>query len=389
MSARPLITVYDALTGEATKKSLHLPAVFTTPIRPDVVNIVHTNMNKNHRQPYAVSPLAGHQTSAESWGTGRAVSRIPRVAGGGTHASGQGAYGNMCRGGHMYSPTKIWRRWHRKVNVGMKRYAVCSALAASAVPALVAARGHRIGKINEIPLVVSAESLAKVEKTKKAVEVLKKLNAYDDIQKVIDSKHIRPGRGKCRNRKYVQRLGPIIIYKEKSNMVRAFRNIPGIEFQNVERLNLLRLAPGGHLGRFIIWTDDAFAALDTIYGTYKAKSIKRGFHLPYPKMTNTDLARIMRSEEIQKYLRAKKHNVRASFKRNPLKNKQALARLNPAAIAHKRAVLLARIKAEHPSKIAKKNAPKVVSAAEKAKAKAALKKKLRAQHIAFSKKLLA
>lgn len=36
-----------------------LPAVFTAPIRPDVVNFVHTNMRKNKRQPYAVSELAG------------------------------------------------------------------------------------------------------------------------------------------------------------------------------------------------------------------------------------------------------------------------------------------------------------------------------------------
>lgn len=51
------------------------------------------------------------QTSAESWGTGRAVSRIPRVQGGGTQRAGQGAFGNMCRGGRMFAPTKIWRRW--------------------------------------------------------------------------------------------------------------------------------------------------------------------------------------------------------------------------------------------------------------------------------------
>lgn len=39
--------------------------------------------------------ISGHQTSAESWGTGRAVARIPRVRGGGTHRSGQGAFGNV------------------------------------------------------------------------------------------------------------------------------------------------------------------------------------------------------------------------------------------------------------------------------------------------------
>ena len=85
--------------------------------------------------------IIGHQTSAESWGTGRAVARIPRVRGGGTHRSGQGAFGNMCRGGHMFAPTKVYRRWHRKVNVAQKRYAMCSAIAATGVPALVMAKG--------------------------------------------------------------------------------------------------------------------------------------------------------------------------------------------------------------------------------------------------------
>lgn len=62
--------------------------MFGAPIRSDIVQTVHTHMNKNKRQPYAVSAKAGHQTAAESWGTGRAVSRIPRVPGSGTHRAG-------------------------------------------------------------------------------------------------------------------------------------------------------------------------------------------------------------------------------------------------------------------------------------------------------------
>ena len=69
------------------------------------------------------------------------MARIPRVRGGGTHRSGQGAYGNMCRGGRMFAPTKIWRRWHRKINVNQKRYALCSAVAASGIPSLVMSKG--------------------------------------------------------------------------------------------------------------------------------------------------------------------------------------------------------------------------------------------------------
>lgn len=42
-----------------------MPAVFKAPIRPDVVNFVHTNMRKNNRQPYAVSELAGESIHSD------------------------------------------------------------------------------------------------------------------------------------------------------------------------------------------------------------------------------------------------------------------------------------------------------------------------------------
>ncbi|GJS77055.1 60S ribosomal protein L4 [Tanacetum coccineum] len=200
-AARPLVTVQTLDSDMATDSAgIPLPAVMKASIRPDIVNFVHSNISKNSRQPYAVSRKAGHQTSAESWGTGRAVSRIPRVPGGGTHRAGQGAFGNMCRGGRMFAPTRIWRRWHRKINVNQKRYAVVSAIAASAVPSLVMARGHKIETVPELPLVVS-DSVEGVEKTKNAIDVLKKIGAYADAEKAKDSVGIRPGVGKMRNRR--------------------------------------------------------------------------------------------------------------------------------------------------------------------------------------------
>ena len=92
-SARPLVTVFDE-EGKSSEQ-VGMPAVFKAPLRQDILHFVHTNMSKNSRMPHAVSHKAGHQTSAESWGTGRAVARIPRVRGGGTHRSGQAAYGNV------------------------------------------------------------------------------------------------------------------------------------------------------------------------------------------------------------------------------------------------------------------------------------------------------
>lgn len=172
----------------------------------------------------------------------------------------------------MFAPTKTWRKWHVKVNQNQRRFAVVSALAASALPSLVLARGHRIEEIEEVPLVVSSavESFAK---TKEAVALLKSLKAYSDVVKVSNSRKLRAGKGKMRNRRHRQRRGPLVVYNEDKGIVKAFRNLPGVELVNVRRLNLLQLAPGGHLGRFVIWTEGAFALLDEVFGTFEKASL--------------------------------------------------------------------------------------------------------------------
>jgi large subunit ribosomal protein L4e len=61
------------------------------------------------------------------------------------------------------------------------------------------------------------------------------------------------------------------------------------------------LLVGGHVGRFVIWTESAFRQLDSLFGTWSTPSKeKKGFTLPAPKMTNTDLARLLKAEEIRK-----------------------------------------------------------------------------------------
>merc|ERR1711872_294898 len=125
-------------------------------------------------------------------------------------------------------------------------------------------------------------------------------------------------------------------------LTKAFRNIPGVDTMQVDNLNLLKLAPGGHVGRFCIWTESAFKKLDSIYGTWKKESKeKSNYNLPMPKMTNTDLSRLLKSEEIQSAVRApKKDKKRRVVKKNPLKNVRVMQRLNPyAAVAKRNAIL--------------------------------------------------
>lgn len=320
--------------------------------------------------------------SAESWGTGRAVARIPRVSGGGTSRSGQGAFGNQCRKGRMYAPTKIWRKWHRKININQKRYAVASALAASALPALVAARGHKIDQVPEIPLVVDSAAEG-VKKTKDAVKLLTALGANVDVEKAKASRKLRAGVGKLRGRRHVMRRGPLVVYKKNGGIVEAFRNLPGVDLVKVNALNLLQLAPGGHLGRFIIWTKDAFNALHDIFGSVNRLSkAKKGFHLPAGSMTNSDITRIINSDEIQSKVRAAKTMVRrARQKKNPLTNFGVKVRLNPYALSLRRAELLHQEKVKA-AKAAKKEAIRKGAAVTRTAAEA----KKRAKNILHEKR---
>jgi len=375
-TARPTVSVFSSeKPGETTKKGLCMPQVFSAPLRADLVRYVHRNMNKNKRQAMAVKDQAGYDTAAASWGTGRAVARIPRVPGGGTHRSGQGAFGNMCRGGGMFNPTKTWRRWHRKTNVTQKRHALAAAVAATGVPALVMARGHQIEEVPELPLVVS-DSANKIEKTKEAVALLAGLGCDADLAKVKESKKIRAGRGKARNRRYVMRKGPLVVHaltKEEetdgSSIAKSFRNIPGVEVCNVDRLNLLQLAPGGAFGRLVVYTEGAIKRLGQLFGTYKGGSaLKKGYTLPRSCMTNTDIARIINSNEVQSVLTAKKttKTSKASRQRkNPLKNQSVLGRLSPWALTMKKLGRLAHVKGSKVQKMIEKKVAKNKAASKK------------------------
>lgn len=253
----------------------------------------------------------------------------------------------------MFAPTKTWRRWHVKINQGQRRYAVASALAASALPSLVLARGHRIEQIQEVPLVISS-SIESVQKTKAAVDLLQTVGAIADITKVSNSRKLRAGKGKMRNRRYQQRRGPLVVYGKDEGIVRAFKNVPGVETCNVESLNLLQLAPGGHVGRFIVWTESAIKALDEIYEK------KSGFNLPLAKISTSDVTRLINSDEIQSVLRPAGQPVAKrpfTQKKNPLRNKAVLFRLNPYAKTLRRQELVQQERRAKKGGSAKKSAP--------------------------------
>lgn len=67
-----------SLEGKSVGK-VELPAVFATPLRPDVIKRAVLAIQSGRIQPQGRDPMAGKKTTAESRGTGSGIARIPRM----------------------------------------------------------------------------------------------------------------------------------------------------------------------------------------------------------------------------------------------------------------------------------------------------------------------
>ena len=54
--------------------------------------------------------------------------------------------------------------------------------------------------------------------------------------RVYATRRMRAGKGKLRNRRHVQKLGPLVIYDQDQGVTKAFRNIPGVDVIQVDFL---------------------------------------------------------------------------------------------------------------------------------------------------------
>ncbi|MEM2907869.1 MAG: 50S ribosomal protein L4 [Candidatus Hadarchaeales archaeon] len=241
-------------------EELELPPVFEEELRPDVVRRAVISAQTARLQPWGADVMAGKRTSAETWGKGYGVARVRRVKGSRYPAAGRGAFAPHTVGGRRAHPPKVEKVLHEHINKKERRLAIRSAIAATARKELVKARGHIIDDIAELPLVVSDE-FEGIKKASHAKEVLQKLGAWKDVERVANSVKIRAGRGKMRGRRYRQAVGPLIVVNKNGAVKLAIGNLPGVEVVKVENLSAERLAPGGVLGRLTIWTKSAIQRL--------------------------------------------------------------------------------------------------------------------------------
>src|SRR4030067_315900 len=154
------------LQGKASGK-IDLPNVFSPPLRPDVIKRAVLAIQSNRIQPQGRDPMAGKRTTAESRGTGMATARVPRLKGG----SGRAAFAPSTVGGRQPHPPKAEKIIVKRIPKKEARFALLSAIAATASKDTVASRGHQIEDVPQIPLIVT-DSIGDLTKTKEVEEAL-------------------------------------------------------------------------------------------------------------------------------------------------------------------------------------------------------------------------
>ena len=249
-------TVLD-LSGKAVKE-ITLPMVFMDEYRPDLIRRAVLAMQSHRRQPKGPTPLSGRQTSAECWGTGRGMARVPRIKTG-----SRAARAPQTVGGRRAHPPKTDKILKLKINKKEKRKAVGSAIAATIDQNRVRSRGHRFSEEVGLPIVVE-DAFTSLEKTTEVEAFLKCIGVWDDILRA-KARKVRAGRGTTRGRRYKSRKSILIVIPEEGEeetaetkkIKKTAKNLPGVDVSYVDKLNAELLAPGTHPGRLTIWTESS------------------------------------------------------------------------------------------------------------------------------------
>jgi large subunit ribosomal protein L4e len=243
-----------SLTNEKIEE-IELPKVFDTPIKPEVIRRAVIAQQSHDFQPQGRDPLAGKRNTALSRGTGHGQARLPRLK-----QSGKADFAVQAVGGHLSTPPKSEKVLIKRINKKERRLAIRSGIAATASKEIVAARGHNIEGVTQLPLVLD-DTLEGVQKTKEVQDLFIKIGIWADVERA-DRKGVRAGRGNMRGRGKKVGKGPLIVISEDKGVSKAAKNLPGVDVTILRNLNAELLAPGANAGRLVVWAKSAFNAID-------------------------------------------------------------------------------------------------------------------------------
>ncbi len=251
-------------TEEGKKK---LPTQFAEPVRADLIKRAVEAIWSHDRQPYSSDPRAGKKASAKlsrrrreyRGAYGHGISRVPRkiLSRNGTQMSWVAAFAPGTVKGRRAHPPVASKIWAQKINDKERRKAIRSALAATVQKTMVALRGHVLPQ--QFPFIVS-NAFEALDKTKTVADALGKLGLEQELMR-SSRKKIRAGKGKSRGRKYRTASGPLIVVGGDCKLLKAAKNLAGVDVAEVNKLNASVLAPGAVPGRLTLFTVNAIDKL--------------------------------------------------------------------------------------------------------------------------------
>ncbi len=256
-----------SLENREIKKTI-LPIQFSEPIRLNLIQRAVDSLQSIKRKRYGASPGAGKRAAAKlsrrrreykgSYGLG--ISRVPRkiMSRNGTRMAWVGAFAPGMVGGRRAHPPKAEKIWNKEINKKERRKAIRSALAATLDKESVIKRGH--APPESYPFIITS-AIENIDKTQAVLGALNNLGFSAEFERT-KYKKIRAGRGKSRGRKYKRKKGLLLVVSAECSLVRAARNIPGVDIIPVKHINAEFLAPGGVPGRLTLFTDNAINLLE-------------------------------------------------------------------------------------------------------------------------------
>lgn len=250
----------DVLGLDGSKRAeVDLPAVFDTPFRPDLIRRVHVCLESHRFQPKGTHPTAGMDVVARSNDppTGRGVSRIAKMRGGGGGRTGQAGGVASVRGGRQAHPPKVEKRTRKEINRKERRLALRSAIAATASADAVRRRGH--APSGNLPLVVS-DDIEGVSRAADLAGAMSSLGLQPDRDR-LSGRKARTGKAALRGRAHKRGKSVLFVVSSRGGLSRACGSLPGVEAREASRLSVLDLAPGGEPARLVVYSESALRGL--------------------------------------------------------------------------------------------------------------------------------
>ncbi len=243
----------------AQKGSVELSDSFSEAIREDLIRRAVIAENTLKLQPQGHYILAGMNTTARYYGTmssyrsgrhmGIAIRPRQKLGGG---VQGQVRRIPSSVKGKRAHPHKIEKTLIERINKKEYQKAIRSAISATINSDYVSMKHVTEGLT--LPLVVSNE-IESIKKTKDLIKILTTLKLSNDMEK-SKSPQIRKGLRRLSSRRHF-RKSLLIVVNEDKGIVKAARNIPGVDACTLKNLTANLLAPGGEPGRITLWSEDS------------------------------------------------------------------------------------------------------------------------------------